>query len=446
MHRGVMLCASPRAGKTMLLLMWARAANRKGYSTLIVDVKGDMRERLGRLNGKVLYLTTDPAAGKDGRRGSDRLNLLGGLDLDGSSDGGHAEVAQLVAALLPDRAYEGESVDRLHGRKSWLISLIHLLRIYAYYDRKNAFGGRSPDLGDVYQAAADEERLVRIVNEVRRLEKAKVKPLPVIGAGRGVKPWLLALGTLLPKHVKGGQREDKDSLQSITWSLLAALNAFAPTSPLRRRTGDLGDGRLFSLDDLVGDEQVTLIVEAREQETADAETLLAVIVAKLQYLLFNRFPKKTPRKLLMLLDETRRIRSFKPDQYFSFAAAAKVGCVVVYQALEHACDGDEKRIRAMLASIGTHVYLGALEGMAADYVIGRLGKRTRTIHEAIPGAKPGGPRSSRKSVEVDYLGIKELRHLAAGKFPALVLCAEHSRKPFLIDTEQAVATKIETRS
>jgi hypothetical protein len=437
MHRGVVLCAPPRAGKTMLLLMWARAANRKGYSSLIVDVKGDMLEKLGRLNGKVLYLTTNTAAGKRGRRGSDRLNLLGGLDE--SPDGGHAEVAQLVEALLPDRAYEGEGVDRLAGRKGWLTSLIHLVRIYAYYDRKNAFGGRTPDLGDVYEAAADERRLVHILNEVRRLEKARMKSPPVIGIGRGVEPWLLGLAALLPKSVEGGQREDKETLQSTTWSLLAALGAFAPTSPLRRRTGDLGDGRLFSLEDLVGDEQVTLIIEAREQETTQAEILLAVIVAKLQYLLFNRFPKKTPRKLLLLLDETRRIRSFKPDQYFSFAAAAKAGCVVVYQALEHACDGDERRIRAMLASIGTHVYLGALEGMAADYVISRLGRRTRTIHEPIPGAKLGGPRSIRKPVDVEYLGIKELRHLAAGKFPALVLCDEHSKKPFMVDTEQVVA-------
>jgi hypothetical protein len=434
-NRGVLLCAPPGAGKTMFLLQWAKIANKRGYSTLIVDVKGDMREKLGPLRGKVIYFSTNPAAGRDGTPHSDRINLLAGLnDLP---DAGEEQVRQLAEALIPNRAYDGEAAIRYSRRKKWLIALIHLLQIYAIYYPEHSFGGRALDLGDVYIAASDEQRLCQIVDEIRAAEVTHAgRRLPVIGTEAGAEIWIRELALLLPKLIVGGQRQDKDSLQDMTFGLLDELDAFAPTSSLRRRFSDLGEGRLFSLEELAEDKQVTIILEAREQDTRTAETVLSVTIAKLQYLLFNRFPSNPSRGLLLLLDETRRIRSFKPDEYFSYARSAKAGCVVVYQNLKQACDGNDARIDTMLSAVGTQIYLGSLEGAAADYVIKRLGKRTRVIHKPIPGAKPGGPRSYPENQDVEYLSVKELNRLPAGRFPALVLLKEYLTKPILVDTDQ----------
>jgi len=436
-NKGAFVCASAGAGKTKLLVRWAKAANRAGFSQLIVDVKGDLRAKLGALEGRIFHFSTDPAAGR-GRPPSDRINLISGLS--GCADGGKQQVSQIAEALMPQREFKGEEGNRYLSRKKWLGALIHLLQIYHYYDGRDSFEGRGPDLSDVYRATTDERYLCDIILKVRELEANRVRrnePLLRIGEDFGAEFWVRELALLLdPKLIEGGQRAERDAFQAMTFGLPQELDAFSSASSIGKRIGDRGAGRLFRLEDLVGNRQTTIILEARVVDAGSAETVLSGIIAKLGYLIQNRFPEEPPRPLLLLLDEAARIRSFKPDEYFSFARSAKAGCVVVYQGINQVCGGDRGRLDTVLANVGVQIYLGSLEGDTAEYVSRRLGKRTRTIYEPVPGARPGSPRTIPRSIEVDNLSIRELGSLPAGRWPALVFVRDCSSKPILVDMSE----------
>jgi type IV secretory pathway TraG/TraD family ATPase VirD4 len=190
-------------------------------------------------------------------------------------------------------------------------------------------------------------------------------------------------------------------------------------------------------------EQVTIILAAREQDVDDATTVVGMAVKLLQHILFDRMEdKKEPLPILLLLDETRRIRGFAPDEYITFARQARAGCVIVYQSLDQI--GDDKKIRVILENVGTQIYLGSLVGETARHFIRLLPMRRQPSYSLsmsqslAQGEVSMATQTGYQSVE--YLSAADLYRLPAGRWPALVyINSQPRRDPILVDMDERIS-------
>jgi TraM recognition site of TraD and TraG len=440
-HNGILLCAPQKSGKTSLIVRMAEAANRAGYGTFLIDVKGNLRAKLdGKLAGKIFHFSTDPKVAA-----CDRINFLAGLDP--TTPEGTERIQGLVAAILPAEAQRprGDEEDFHFRNKSvWLTALIHLVKLLEFYrpDLFHEADGtpRSADLGDLYRYAVDEEELVALLHalgEIERDRRGRGLPVPPCGADH----WSREIANLIhPDRMPGGQRDRHLGYRAYSQGLVSALEPFSEHGTLCRKVRDRGEGELFSLEDLGrGDGPVTIILSAREQDLERAETVLAMAVRQLQHYLFERVNQDGVRPVLLLLDETRRIRSFEANRYITFAREAKAGCVVVYQSLDQI--GDERAISEILENVGAQIYLGGLSGNTAKYFMASLPRRHRANVSVQTSYGPEGSRRTESVVNelVEYLTTNELYELPAGEWPALVYINDQPRRrPILVDMGESL--------
>jgi hypothetical protein len=443
---GVLICAPQNSGKTTLLERWAEAATRapKPYAIFAIDVKGNLRQKLQerKLAGDIYLFSTDPAEEQ-----SDRINFLDGPT--GLTPAESDRIRQLATALLPSRGFtEHGGLDEYHYRNRviWLTAFIHLLKLeQCYYPERfvdTRGRERNVDLADLYELVASEERLYALLADLSAGEKVlqrRGSPLPVCG----VEHWAEELSILLdPKRVSVGQRPERDSFRSYTTGILTALEPFARHGTLHQRVRSFGPGRLFDLEAALsgGQRPVTVIFAARQQDLEKADAVLAMAIKRLQWLLFDRMQQADAedRPVLLLLDETRRIRDFNPSDYVAFAREAKAACVIVYQALDQI--GEPGQITALLENVGTQIYLGSLVGNTAKYFASILPKRSREVvtRQIVQAADSETVTQVFGREQVDYLSTVDLYHLPAGEWPALVYINDQPRrKPFLTDMTDA---------
>lgn len=440
-YNGVLVCAPQNTGKTSLIVRWAKAANRARYNVFLVDVKGNLHSKLTSgdeaLDGDVFYLSTDPDVA-----GCDRVNFLDGLvSGNGPTAAASERIEQLAAAILPrDSQVRRGSDEEFHYRNSliWLTGLLHLVLLRQVY-LPGSFGraGR-PSLADLYELATDERALYGWIRRLRGAEAAGRR------RERAVDSWVRELALLIdPDEMPEGQRDRRYSYRQLTLSIAQALRPFSRSGTMAAKIAAVGPGRLFRLADLDRGEPhppVTMILAAREQDGDKAELVLGMTIARLQQLLFDRVRLDEPRPILLLLDETRRIRGFEPNKYITYAREAKAGCVIVYQALDQI--GDERAIFEILENVGTQIYLGSVAGNTAKYLIQVLPKRSRpAVQLSQSETDKGRTRTtvvSRESAEL--LTTNELNRLSAGEYPALVYINDQPRRrPILVEmSERAV--------
>jgi hypothetical protein len=462
LYKGVLVCAPQNSGKTALIVRWARAANQAGYNVLIVDVKGNLHNKLfnDEWRGEKYYLTTAPVQ-NHGEPTCDRINFLAGLldPVRGITAVTSDRIKQLATALLPSEGWTGRGgKDEFFyiNRVIWLTALIHILLLKQIYypwkfsdDREitewldgeaEETRDRAADLSDLYELALSEAILLKTIEEIRQAETIKSQESVAILPECGVDYWERELALLIDaKH--GGSRPANESYQSFTAGIKQALEPFARHGTLHRKIKDNGSGRLFRLEALgarAPAEAVTILLAAREQDRINAETLLSLTIARLQQLLFDRMPEENPRPILLLLDETRRIRGFEANQYITFAREAKAGCVIVYQSLDQI--GMEEKIYEILENVGTQIYLGSLVGNTAKYFINLLPKRYRAnVSENLQQASGGSTRTRVSSKElIDAFSTNELYKLPAGNYPAIVYISDQPReKPILVDMDES---------
>ena len=362
-HQGALICAPQNAGKTELLVGWARAANAAGYNLLIVDVKGNMLEKLCggyEWRGELFHVSTDPLLTPNAAAASPchAINVLDGLDAQSRLT--LQRVRQIAEALLP-----GEGLDRGEARVwrsnwlNWLTALIHLVLLEQFYW---PLSDRDPDLGDVYDLASDETVLLETIARIDDAERKNLRD----GAAPiepGLHSWFSDIAVLLPqkeivaaddefnRRALSGARAEY-SFRWLTEQLTSALRPFRRGGLLYEKVSGRPEIERFRLERLAGldpelnpsSQQTTLVLAAREQELDEAQTLLTLAIVKLQHALYERMRHTRTRPLapvLLLLDETRRIRNFKTNEYVSFAREAEAGCVVVYQFLDQI--GDERQ-------------------------------------------------------------------------------------------------------
>lgn len=285
-------------------------------------------------------------------------------------------------------------------------------------------------------------RLGEIVDQTIGTLNLYLMMLEAVFSAGELEPWVTPLveRARLPGE---GARRPEESYRDYTHPLVAALEPFSRHGTLYPKIRDAGPGDPFDLEDLDRrDQQTTIILAAREQDLATAETVLSMAITRLQHLLFERMDSREDevRPVLLLLDETRRIRQFEANKYITFAREAKAGCVVVYQSLDQI--GDEKQIAEILENVGTQIYLGSLVGNTARYFINTLPRRYRvSVTEQVAFGADGRSRTVALGKElVDVLTTNELYHLPAGEWPALVLINDQPRrKPILVDMSDPAA-------
>lgn len=473
-YLGALLCAPQNAGKTQLMLRWARAANRSGWNLLLIDVKGNLARKLvdGGWQGRLLRLSTGPEDG-------DRCNFLAGfLDEDeGLTPAATDRIRQLATALMPAEGFSGKGGEQEYfyrNRVTWMTAFIHLLLLEKRYLPGNfrhcrrigaacragvpdapagctaAVCDREPDLCDLYRLIRDEDLLYQRLDALRMKEAEWAQagcPVPECG----VDYWTREIAIMLSAaRIPTGQRGERNSYGEYTAGLRQALEPFAPHGTLHTKVRDFGPGRLFALADLGAEppeDPVTVLIVARQQDLINAETLLALVIGRLQHLLFDRMPLKDPRPILLLLDETRRIRGFRANEYITFAREAKAGCVLVYQSLEQI--GEEKAAHEILENVGTQVYLGSLVGQTARWFLGILPERTRAlISEQVQIGTQGVTRTRTLTRDkAPVLSLAELYRLPAGRWPALVyLNVPPRRRALLVDLDEDLDTRPESAS
>lgn len=459
LHKGVLVCAPQNSGKTSLIVRWARSANRAGFNLFLVDVKGNLYDKLMKdpayppLKGQVYYFSTDP-----GVVDCHRLNFLSGFRQFTAEE--TEQIRQLVAALLPSDGWLDRTDDPgFHYRNQavWLTALIRILKLREHYDPSHFDNGaRGADLSDLYDLVSDEQALNECIKRVaqaeRRRRKASSSRPPAVASPEdsvpqpGIDDWFREIALLLDADIfEGGQRTDaRYSFRDYTQALVQALQPFSRDGTLYPKIRDGAPEGRFQFEDLLRkgtpEEPVTFLLGAREQDLAKAETVLALTVKRLQQLLFERMKgsrKDVDRPILLLLDETRRIRGFRANEYVTFAREARAGCVLVYQSLDQI--GDEKKIAEMLENVGTQIYLGSLVGNTARTFVQLLPKRYRTTFtEQLSYLSTGVTKTYVRGTElVDYFGTGDLYRLPAGKWPALVYINDHPRRnPVLVDMNE----------
>jgi Type IV secretory system Conjugative DNA transfer len=448
-YNGVLVCAPQNSGKTMLIKRWARAAMHANpsYGVLIIDVKGKLRADLAdKLVGDVYTFSTDPLDDA-----SDRINFLDGptglnaVDTD--------RIRQLATALLPSRGFvEKGGVDEYHYRNQvvWLTAFIHILKLAQYYepDWFVDYEGkrRNVDLADLYNLLRDENLLLDYFKKLLVKEKAKAddderQKAADLGPLRGLDFWFSEIAIMLdPDKFNIGQRMVKDTYGSYTIALTTALQPFAPKGTMHKRTSaaEPGPGRMFDIETVLSEpgKPVTVIIAARQQDLQTAEAVLALLIKRMQWFLFSRMtqPDAGDRPILMLLDETRRIRDFDAAEFITFAREAKAGCVIVYQSLDQI--GLREKIVEVLENIGTQIYLGSLIGNTARYFIDMLPKRTRPVvsRQTVRSLNTEMSNTTIGHEQVDYLSTADLYRLPGGRYPALIHVNDMPRgKPFFVD-------------
>ena len=447
-YNGALVCAPQNAGKTMLVRRWAEAAtaSNQGYATFVVDVKGNLRQKLeGKLKGEVFCFSTDPSGE------SDRINFLDGpMGLDAAES---ERIVQLATSLLPSRGFVGHGgIDEYHYRNRviWLAAFIHLLKLaQCYYPEwflDPEANERNVDLVDLYELIADESALYdwifALADAEAGLEGSGV-PLPPCG----VNHWASELAIMLdPQKINCGQRPERDSYRQYTTALLSALEPFSPHGTLHERVRSFGPRRLFDIEGVLGGEArpVTVLLVAREQDLDKSTTVLSLVIKRLQWFLFERMqaPEEAEKRpVLLLLDEARRIRDFDAAEYVTFAREAKAACVIVYQSIDQILPA-EKRIE-LLENIGTQIYLGSLVGNTARSLIGILPQRQRLelSEQVVRTANTETLTTTRANRMIDFFSTADLYALPAGRYPALVYINDSPhRPPFFTDLTERAAT------
>ena len=417
-YNGTLVVAPQNSGKTELIVRWALAANAAGHSVFVVDVKGEMHRRLQSdgLRGRVLLFTTDP----DPAAKSHQLNLLDGLDCVTAH--GRRRIGQLVEAMLPlSEAKDEEAREYWQLRAIWLTAMINLLLL------KDLFSGRhEADLGALYRLASDEDELLKLLT----ILKIGFDDLKSRAPQPALRFWLTQLLQVIGQR-NGGERDPRYSYPHLMIGITTILAPFSAAGVLEARTRGRSD---FRLEEINHDSPVTIILAAREQDGEEARTVLSMVIKRLEQILYDRRKLSQPRPVLLLLDETRRIRGFQPAEYITFARDAKAGVVLVYQSLNQIHDPDRRT--EILENVGTQIYLRSVTGETARQLIAMLPMRVRATFSSTQSDTPeGGSESLQTGQEqIPYFSTAELYRLPAGEHPALVYMKDHrDGKPFLVD-------------
>lgn len=141
-----------------------------------------------------------------------------------------------------------------------------------------------------------------------------------------------------------------------------------------------------------------------------------------------------PPPMLLVIDEAARVLDrLDLGRLLSLAAGANVSVVIALQDIKQL---PEDRRDEILANCGTTILLGGSSPSTTEYVSKRLGTRTMASYTATENHGRGSGRSSGytlSSAPAPVMGDNELRSPPSGRFGAVVVNNNISRRPILVD-------------
>lgn len=480
--RSVLICAPSGSGKTQLMLRWAQAAILAGRSVLIVDVKGNVYDKLkSRLDTipaarrPVLhrFATSTSAFATSANALKSRPVRINFLDeIDYGPGMGLAQIQRLAKAIVPDKGYTGADATYYENRLKWCAAFIGLTCLESQYCKKESRGNtselRNHDMSDVRDLVRDQWKLCLTICrlKVRELRAQAARP-PKKVHRPDVQRWfqdlaLMITPTLLDqawdtvRNEPGGQSlplrcplqcgQSTESFEQLTTNLDTALQAFDHDSEIYPLLSGhykvTGGGRRLRLNELFGTQPMALIVEAQGNDPGEQDTVLSTLLALVRNHLAARFAHgaKHSTTLLLLLDEARRIRGFDGEEFASFVREARAGAVLVYQTLGQI---PEDKRETLLDAVGTLVLLREVRGLSYELLAGMIGKGTRSVGGGSSTTQLGG-RSITHQVSTQSVPKLEPEALAPfpfGPYSALVLVRDHSHGlPVFTDMTEPVAS------
>lgn len=401
-------------GKTEgTVIPWSINLLRHGYSVVVVDVVGNLHNRLSQaarqLGYRVWYWNSD-----DPTR-SDSWNWLNELQVTNDDD-----IERCIQSLMGKRN-PSDSYKYFYERDvRWLRALIPIVKLVHTYNSKPHH---------LCQLLADQELL-----------RDQFRQYPA------VRSYASAVSDLLqsPLH----------EYSMYVSGLLNKLEIFKQQSVV-----SVTERNDFILSDI--DTRPTLLIIRMELNSAKSAQLTSLMLNSLfghvlrrQSLGGNRVP------LYFMLDEAPQLQD-QIDYAGILAVARNANVGICLAAQDISQFGEDKQTANILSNCNTIIASKGVTPEVAEYLSRQMGSRhdnevtvarQRTLYDDLKSIDQGesllnvvlsnlmGPDTSVRSVELPTLGNREIMHPPVGNYPAVVLSTPILNKPFLVELNTALRT------
>jgi hypothetical protein len=442
---GVLLCAPQRAGKTHLLLRWTVAAARGKRTVVLIDVKGNLREKIEQalsdsgVSVPVQVFSTDPHSR------SDHMNLLWGIHADQID--AQEQLMAFAEAMLPERELGPQDKGVWHRiAVGFARGALQILKLLEYYELLET--NRPANLTDLYNLISRELELVNWIAVLRRHEeklRSLGRPLArysvedcivLMAIALGRLNWTVSFpdGSTRDEVFEDGERSPERTYMEYVLPLLTALDPFRPAGFMASRTTSTGDSREIRIDRVaLGLQPGVVILSYRENDSGLSTAMLGLTTIRLIQMLDHRrnTPQEKTGDIVLLLDETARIRGLDAPRFVSFVRENRIGYVLVYQSL--ALIGPKADIQTVLRNIGTWIFLSGLAGEDLAYFNENMpGRETVRRLEGDQTSPDGRTRSStQQGREVPFLNAAAAERFPGGSYPAMIRVS--GWRPFFTD-------------
>jgi hypothetical protein len=406
MYKNIALIGPPESGKTQgFIIPGIKAAIDTGLSNIVIDVKGDLIDRIGNYaeqkGVRVIYWSVLP-------ENADRSHSINLLDNVNSLQ----EAKILAKTLYGDTSNLGQNQRYADRDVSWIAQWIILI--------KNIFGNAA-NLKHIYQIAENPvEKLAALVEVCQDIEIAN-----------SIRSQLRLI------------QNDRSSDQAFTWGIQDAVSFFAWDN-FQQVTGHS--------DILLRDIQQcpTLIVIGAELSLREvSKKISSAIIDVIMTIFYERLSEnRNNLGIVFWIDEFPRIQNnIDINEFSSVARSGRGGIVIAAKSLEQINPDYREQV---MENFDTVILCRGVGNSSAEWLGNRLGFRSQTTrsrryHEPTPDIPTPWFRPERERYETQresqpVLSPRETQYPIGDRYTAVVHCRSASRKPFLVDYERNLDT------
>lgn len=382
------------SGKTeSILLPWCIAALQAGQSVVLIDIKGDLYDRLQPVvrdvGAALRYVSIhDPQR-------SDHWNFFEEIEDD-------SDLERIVSSIL-GQPRPNDPQPYFRERDSRLLRALLLIT--------RAYFGHDATPMRLYQMCSDQEQLRDVLSSASEIARHRSE--------------IAELLTNSPEEFSRAVSGLSNKLHLFSIRSLATL----------------ASDSTFRLAEL-WERPSLLIVGARIADGEPAEVLSSCMLNMLFASICRRFDgPRSARSLFLLIDEAPRLASRIPySQVLAIVRAAQVGVCLLAQDIVQF--GDERAAHDVLANCATMILLRGCKYHTAQYFSNRLGDRLSPSishsqqQRTWPWQESPPPTQSVHVARNPVLGVGEIMNLpmtGPRRYSALVQAEEVSSSPFLVD-------------
>lgn len=389
----VAMIGPPGSGKSSNLMEpWVLQLLQQGNSVVIVDIKGELFQRLGQPAQQAGYRVW--------YWDSNNLNSQSWNWLEEIQE--PRDIESAVESIL-GRPNPNDPQPFFRDRdRRWLRTLISIVK---------EINGDCAEPQELLELVSDQEHLY---NQFERYSSLSV--------------YLSQINDLL--------RFSLEEHSKAVSGLLNSLNLFSLSNV--QRVSQISDFHLKGLD-----QQPTLLIIGASLAGANvSETLSSLMLGQLFNHVYRRFERGSSsnvRPLYFVIDEAARLNNrINFEQVLSIARAAKVGVCLALQDVNQL--GNQQQYSAILNNCQTFIAFKGCSHTTAQYFSSRLGQRNASNLSLSNQREPfqlfGSSGRNIQHTTVPVLSDREIMYLPFSYYGAVVQVAQISPKPFLVSFDQ----------